>query len=172
MPAQQGEAISDTIANVVANKTDYFLAPISLALAEIQARRLRALGVTTKKRSSLLPEVPTIAEAGVARFDYPIWYGVWAPASTPAAVVDKLATDIARAMATPGQREWAAKHGSDPMTMTQAEFARFVLMEMKARRVSSKPRASNLNRYEFPAFVWAEDKHHKENGSIRHALPE
>ena len=52
-------------------------------------------GVTTKKRSSLLPEVPTIAEAGVSGFDYPIWYGMWVPAGTPAGVVDKLARDIA-----------------------------------------------------------------------------
>jgi tripartite-type tricarboxylate transporter receptor subunit TctC len=58
------------------------MAPIQLALADIRAGRLRALGVTTKKRSSLLPEVPTIAAAGVSGFDYPIWYGVWVPAGT------------------------------------------------------------------------------------------
>lgn len=72
-------------------RSDYQLAPIQLALVEIRAGRLRALGVTTKKRSSLLPEVPTIAEAGVSGFDWPIWYGVWVPAGTPAGVVDKLA---------------------------------------------------------------------------------
>ena len=83
-------------------------------MVDIRAGRLRALGVTTKKRSSLLPDVPTIAEAGVADFDYPIWYGVWVPAGTPAGVVDKLAKDIARALATPDLRDWLAKHGGDP----------------------------------------------------------
>jgi tripartite-type tricarboxylate transporter receptor subunit TctC len=77
----------------------------------------------------LLPEVPTIAEAGVAGFDYPIWYGVWVPTGTPAGVVNKLASDIAQVMATPDLRDWLAKHGADPMRMTQPEFARFVLSE-------------------------------------------
>jgi tripartite-type tricarboxylate transporter receptor subunit TctC len=132
VPARQGDAIADTIANTVAGRTDYLLAPIPLALADIRAGRLRALGVSTKKRSYLLPDVPTIAEAGVAGFDYPIWYGVWVPAGTPAAVVDKLAKDIARVLAAPDVRDALAKHGADPMSMTQPDFARFVLSESKA----------------------------------------
>jgi tripartite-type tricarboxylate transporter receptor subunit TctC len=132
VPARAGEAIGDTIANTVAGRTDYMLAPIQLALVDIRAGRLRPLGVSTKKRSSLLPEVPTIAEAGVGGFDYPIWYGVWAPAGTPAGVVDKLAKDIARALATPDLREWLAQHGADPMSMSQPEFARFVLSESES----------------------------------------
>ena len=108
------------------------MAPIQLALVEIRAGRLRPLGVSTTKRSSLVPEVPTIAEAGVAGFDYPIWYGVWTPSGTPARVVDQLAKDIARALAAPDLREWLAKHGADPMTMTQPEFARFVLSESES----------------------------------------
>ncbi len=132
VPARQGDAITDTIANTVAGRTDYLLAPIPLALADIRAGKLRALGVSTKRRSSLLPEVPTIAEAGIAGFDYPIWYGVWAPAATPAGVVDKLAKDIARVLAAPDLRDWLAKHGADPMSMTQPEFARFVLSESES----------------------------------------
>jgi len=132
VPARQGEAITDTIANTVAGDTDYMLAPIPLALADIRAGKLLPLGVTTKRRSSLLPEVPTIAEAGVAGFDYPIWYGVWAPKGTPVGVVDKLAKDFARVLATPDLREWLAKHGADPMSMTQPEFARFVLSESES----------------------------------------
>src|SRR5437879_2801324 len=132
VPARQGDAIADTIANTVAGRTDYLLAPIQLALADIRAGRLRALGVSTKKRSYLLPEVPTIAEAGVAGFDYPIWYGVWVPAGTPAGVVNKLAKDIARVLAAPDLRDWLARHGADPMSMTQPEFARFVLSESES----------------------------------------
>jgi tripartite-type tricarboxylate transporter receptor subunit TctC len=132
VPAQPGDAITETIASAVAGRTDYMLAPIQLALAEIRAGRLRPLGVSTKKRSPLLPEVPTIAEAGVADFDYPIWYGVWTPAGTPAGVVDKLAKDIARALATPDLRDWLANHGADPMRMSQPEFARFVLSESES----------------------------------------
>lgn len=109
MPAGPGDAIADTIDNAVAGHTDYLLAPIPLALADIRAGKLRALGVSAKKRSYLLPEVPTIAEAGVAGYDYPIWYGVWVPPGTPAGVVDKLAKDIARVLAAPDLRRLACK---------------------------------------------------------------
>ena len=129
VPARPSDAIADTIANTVAGRTDYLLAPIQLALVDIRAGRLRSLGVSSRKRSSLLPEVPTIAEAGVPDFDYPIWYGVWTQVGTPAGVVDKLSKDIARALAAPDLREWLAKHGADPMSMSQPEFARFVLSE-------------------------------------------
>jgi tripartite-type tricarboxylate transporter receptor subunit TctC len=132
VPAQPGDAIADTIANTVAGRTDYLLAPIQLALVDIRAGRLRPLGVSTRKRSSLLPEAPTIAEAGVPGFDYPIWYGVWTPVGTPAGVVDKLSKDIARALAAPDLREWLAKHGADPMSTSQPEFARFVLSESES----------------------------------------
>jgi tripartite-type tricarboxylate transporter receptor subunit TctC len=132
VPAQPGDAITETIASAVAGRTDYMLAPIQLALIDIRAGRLRPLGVSAKKRSPLLPEVSTIAEAGVADFDYPIWYGVWTPAGTPAGVVDKLAKDIARALATPDLRDWLVKHGADPMSMSQPEFARFVLSESES----------------------------------------
>ena len=74
----------------------------------------------------------SIAEAGVAGFDYSIWYGVWVPAGTPSGVVDKLAKDIARVLATPDVRDLLAKHGADPMSMTQPEFARFVLSESES----------------------------------------
>src|SRR3979490_701701 len=72
-----GDTTPQAIADTVAGRTTYMIAPISYATGDIRTGELRALGVTTKKRSPLLPEVPTIAEAGVPGFDYPIWYGVW-----------------------------------------------------------------------------------------------
>jgi len=127
-----GDTMPKAIADTVAGSTTYLIAPISYAEADIRSGRLRALGVTTNGRSPLLPEVPTIAEAGVAGFDYPIWYGVWTPVGTPTGVLDKLAKDIARALAAPDLREWLAKHGADPMSMPQPEFARFVLSESES----------------------------------------
>jgi len=132
VPAGPGEAIADVVANTVAGRTTYMMSPIQAALADIRAGKLVALGVTTNKRSSLLPEVPTIAEAGVVGYDFRIWYGVWAPAGTPAKVVDKLATDIGVAMSAPALREWVAEQGADPLSMTQPEFARFVLSESES----------------------------------------
>jgi tripartite-type tricarboxylate transporter receptor subunit TctC len=134
VPAKAGDAITDVIANTVAGGATYMMAPIQLALTDIRSGNLRALGVTTKSRSHLLPEVPTIAEAGVPGFDYPIWYGVWVPAGTPAAVVDKLAKDIARVLAAPELRAWLKEHGADRMSMTQPEFAGFVLEESESAK--------------------------------------
>ncbi|HTT20096.1 MAG TPA: tripartite tricarboxylate transporter substrate-binding protein [Candidatus Sulfotelmatobacter sp.] len=132
VPPEPGDAITNVIACTVAGRCAYMIAPIPLALADIRAGRLYALGVTTNKRSSLLPEVPTIAEAGVPGFDYPIWYGIWVRAGTPAAVVEKLGKDIARTLAVPDLRVQLAKHGADPMSMTQPEFAHFVLRESES----------------------------------------
>ena len=80
VPPKPTDAIADLIAGTIAGRTTYMMAPISLALPQIRDGKLLALGVTTARRSTLLPEVPTIAEAGVAGFDFPIWYGVWVPA--------------------------------------------------------------------------------------------
>ena len=129
LPARPGEAIADVTASTVAGRAEYQMVPIQLALADIRAGKLIALGVSGTRRSSLLPEVPTIAEAGVRGFDFPIWYGVWAPTGTPARLMERLARDIARALAAPDLRDFLAVHGADAMSMTQPEFAHFVLSE-------------------------------------------
>jgi tripartite-type tricarboxylate transporter receptor subunit TctC len=152
VPARPGDAIADVIANAIAGCTTYMMAPIPLALADIRAGKLLALGVTTKRRSSLLPEIPTIAEAGVAGFDYPIWYGVWVPAGTPAGVVDKLAKDIARALAAPDLADWLANHGADPIFMTQPEFARFVLSESESADRIIEAAGISLNQRDLPHY--------------------
>jgi tripartite-type tricarboxylate transporter receptor subunit TctC len=132
VPARGSDAIADTIANVIAGRTDYALSPIPTTLPHIVAGRLVPLGVSSARRSSALPDVPTLAEAGVPGFDFPIWYGIWAPAATPAGVVQKLAQDIARALSDPAVRASLAKHGGEPMSMTQPDFTRFVLGESES----------------------------------------
>src|SRR5262245_27675972 len=129
VPPSPDDSNVDTIANAIARRFTYCLVPISLAMTHIRSGALVALGVSTARRSTLLPEVPAIAEAGVAAFDFPIWYGVWGAAGTPIGVVDKLANDIGRVLAGRDMREWIAQHGGEPMIMTQAEFARFVESE-------------------------------------------
>src|SRR5882762_1283378 len=129
VPPQPTDAIADVLAATIEGRTTYMIAPISITLTPIRDGRLFPLGVTTARRSILLPEVPTIAEAGVAGFDFPIWYGIWVPAGSPTAVVNKLSRDIARVLAGPDLRDWIAKHGGEPMNMTQPEFARFVQSE-------------------------------------------
>jgi tripartite-type tricarboxylate transporter receptor subunit TctC len=132
VPARRSDAIADTIANTIAGRTDYALSPIPTTLPHIRAGRLLPLGVSSAQRSSALPDVPTVAEAGVPGFDFPIWYGIWAPAATPAGVVQKLAEDIARALSDPAVGASLTKHGGEPMSLTQPDFGRFVLGESES----------------------------------------
>jgi tripartite-type tricarboxylate transporter receptor subunit TctC len=120
------EAITDTMTG----RVTYFFSPISAALPNIREGKLVALGVSTAKRSSALPNVPTIAESGLPGFDYNLWVGLWAPAGTPQDVVDKINADIAKVLAMPDMRERLAALGAEPMTMTPAEFRKFMRDEM------------------------------------------
>lgn len=129
LPANAADAISDTIAKTAAGHTDYAMSPIAIAGPHLRRGELLALGVSTARRSALLPQVPTIAEAGLTGFDFPIWYGLWAPAGTPDAVVHALARDVSRALTAPDLRDWLTGHGAHHIGMTQAEFARFVHAE-------------------------------------------
>ncbi len=132
VPPLPTDSNANMIANVIAGRITYCMAPISLARPAIQDGRLVALGVTTARRSTLVPDVPTIAQAGLAGFDFPIWYGIWVRAGTPAGVVDKLVQDIGGVLTGQDLRDWVAKHGGEPMIMTQPEFARFVLSESES----------------------------------------
>jgi tripartite-type tricarboxylate transporter receptor subunit TctC len=116
-------------ANTIAGRTDYALSPIPTTLPHIRSGRLVPLGLSSARRSSALPDVPTVAEAGVPGFDFPIWYGIWAPGATPAGVVQTLAEDIARALSDPGVR---ASLVGEPMSMTEPDFTRFVLRESES----------------------------------------
>lgn len=127
VPPGPNAGIGDVIAGTIEGRTTYMFAPISaITLPRIADGSLIALGVSTLHRSSLLPGVPTIAEAGVDGFEFPIWYGLWAPAGTPAEVVETLARDVAAVMAEPAMSDWLAQHGADRINLTRSEFERFV----------------------------------------------
>jgi tripartite-type tricarboxylate transporter receptor subunit TctC len=120
------EAITDTMTG----RVTYFFSPISAALPNIREGKLVALGVSTAKRSSALPNVPTIAESGLPGFDYNLWVGLWAPAGTPQEVVDKVNADVAKVLAMPDVRERLAALGAEPMVMTSVEFRKFMREEI------------------------------------------
>jgi tripartite-type tricarboxylate transporter receptor subunit TctC len=136
-----GEAIADMLAQMVAGRAHYMMGPIPTFLPAIRDGSLVALGVSTSQRSPLIPDIPALAEVGVGKFNFPIWYGVWAPAGTPASVINQLATDIQYAEGSPDMRAWLQEHGAEPMRMTQLEFARFVMNESEraSRKSASRP---------------------------------
>ena len=121
---------AEAIVDVVGGRVDTYFAPISAVLPFIQSGKARALAVTTARRSSQLPDVPTISEAGVAGFEFVLWFGLWAPTGTPAPVVNKIWKDFTRALAEPGVREKLATLGNETMSMTPAEFRKFVHQEV------------------------------------------
>jgi tripartite-type tricarboxylate transporter receptor subunit TctC len=120
------EAISDTIAGRVC----CYFAPINAALSHVHGGKAIALAVSSAQRSSLLPNVPTIAESGVPGFDYTLWVGLWGPAAMPAELVDKINADVRKALASPDLAERLTKLGTLPMNMSPQEFSQFVRREL------------------------------------------
>jgi tripartite-type tricarboxylate transporter receptor subunit TctC len=96
----------------------------------IRSGQVRALGVTSLKRMSILPDVPTIAESGVPGFDVSNWLGVLAPAGTPAPVIDTLSRDLTKAMADADMRKQLTEAGIEPLSGTPAQFSAFTKTEI------------------------------------------
>ena len=121
-----GEVFPD----LLGGRVDTYFAPVSAGLPYIQSGKLRALAVTSAKRSSQLPNVPTMAEAGVPGFEFILWFGLWGPSGIPAPVVDRIRMGFTGALADPGVREKLATLGNEVMIMTPAEFSKFVRREI------------------------------------------
>jgi len=120
----------EVITNILSGAVHGYWAPISAALSNVKSGKLRALAVSTAKRNPLLPDVPTTGEAGIKGADSPLWFGVWAPAGTPADIVNKISADIRKALADPGVKEKLHNLGNDTMDMSPREFSDFVDSEM------------------------------------------
>lgn len=117
-----GAALIDLLGGHV----DLSFPTISASLPLIKAGRLRALGITSVKRSSLLPELPTIAEAGVPGFEIVGWYGIVGATGMPKDVVARLSTEIARLLKTPEVRERMLKEGAEPVGSSPEEFSAYL----------------------------------------------
>lgn len=99
-------------------------------IQHIHAGKLRALGVTTKKRVASLPDVPTIHEAGVNGFEATAWFGLYGPANMPAALSQRISRDVNEVLASPGIKERFAKFAAEPGALSQPEFTRYVETEL------------------------------------------
>ncbi len=92
----------------------------------VKSGQLKALGTTGAARSSVLPNVPTVAEAGLPGYEATIWLGIMAPAGTPKAIVDKLNAEINRIISTPAIKDVWARQGAVPMNMSPEQFAKYM----------------------------------------------
>jgi tripartite-type tricarboxylate transporter receptor subunit TctC len=99
-------------------------------MPHIKSGKLRALGVSTAQRIPQLPNVPTIIEAGVPGYEVVQWYGLLAPAGTPAPIVARLHAEVLKALERPEVRERFISEGADPVTSTPAQFQAFIKSEI------------------------------------------
>lgn len=117
-----GEALTE----VITGRVDYYFSPIGLATPFLKDNKLVALAISSKTRSSALPDVPTSVEAGLPNSDYEVWIGMFAPAKTPRAIVNRLNEEAAKALRSPELRERFKTLVMDPMIMSATEFDDFL----------------------------------------------
>jgi tripartite-type tricarboxylate transporter receptor subunit TctC len=116
--------------DLLAGQTQLMFDNIANALPQVKAGKLRALAVTTSKRSPAVPDLPTLDEAGLPGFDLTTWFGVFVPAKTPQEVVDKLNAEIVRALSSKELRDRLTAMGTEPPSITKpSDFATFVQRE-------------------------------------------
>jgi tripartite-type tricarboxylate transporter receptor subunit TctC len=118
------------VMDVVAGRATITFSPASTVVGQIAAGKLTALATAAKKRASVLPGVPTMAEAGLPDLDTSLWFGLLAPAGTPRPVIDKLAAAAHQAMHAPAALEALGKQGYDPLDAGPDEFAAFIRSEI------------------------------------------
>jgi tripartite-type tricarboxylate transporter receptor subunit TctC len=117
-----GEVFPD----LLSGRVDTYFAPISAGLPYIQAGKLRALAITSAKRSNQLPNVPTIAESGVPKFEFALWFGLWGPVGIPEPVLAKIRKEFGAALADAAVRGKLSELGNEVMVMTPAQFQKTI----------------------------------------------
>ncbi|WP_348682550.1 Bug family tripartite tricarboxylate transporter substrate binding protein [Acidovorax soli] len=118
-------AVTDLLGNQIAIMFDN----MPSVIPHVRSGKLRAIAITTSKRSAELPDVPTIAEAGVPGYEAMSWFGMFAPAATPKPVLDKLTGALAKVLANPEVKKKIADQGGEPVNETPAQFATFIKSE-------------------------------------------
>ncbi|HZQ60662.1 MAG TPA: tripartite tricarboxylate transporter substrate binding protein [Casimicrobiaceae bacterium] len=116
------KAISAALQDVVGGQVDNAFAAVPSAIGLIRGGKLRALAVSSAHRNASAPDVPTIAELGYPNFDVSPWWGILAPAGTPAPIVDKINADVAEVLRSPETQAFLKDQGAEPLVMTRQQF--------------------------------------------------
>ena len=135
--------VGPAMAGVLAGDVQLFFAQSSAALAHVKSGKVIALGVASPKRIVAAPELPTIAEAGLPGFEVISWYGLVAPAGTPAPIVERLQVEIAKALASSDVREKISPLGAEPLGNSPVEFA--TMQRAEAARWAKLARDANIH---------------------------
>jgi tripartite-type tricarboxylate transporter receptor subunit TctC len=121
----------DMRSSVIGGHVHMMFDAITVMAEGVRSGQLVALGTTGKQRSSVMPDVPTVAEAGVPGYEATIWLGVMAPVKTPKPVIDKLNAEIVKIMTRPDVKEAWAKQGAVPLPMSPAEFDQYLRADIE-----------------------------------------
>ncbi len=121
-----GPALTDLVGGQVSALAD----PLPSSYPHVKGGRLKALAVTSRERIAFLPEVPTMAESGFPDFEMLSWYGLWGPPGTPREIIERLASEVSKAVKSPEMQEKLASQGFLPRGSTAAEFAAYVKDEV------------------------------------------
>jgi tripartite-type tricarboxylate transporter receptor subunit TctC len=111
---------------VLGGQVDLMFDAISTIVSQVRAGKVKALGTTGKARSSVTPDIPTVAEAGVPGYEATIWLGLMAPAATPKPILERLSNEVRKVINAPDVKDNWAKQGAVPMAMAPEEFGKFV----------------------------------------------
>jgi tripartite-type tricarboxylate transporter receptor subunit TctC len=118
------------VIDLVAGQVQFMFATAASVIPQVQSKRLRALAVTSLKRSPSMPELPTVDESGVARFEAITWHGIVVPAATPPAIVERINAEFNRALATAEMKERLSAQGVEARGGTPAEFSAYLKSEI------------------------------------------
>jgi tripartite-type tricarboxylate transporter receptor subunit TctC len=130
-----GPAVTD----VIAGHVDVLIASAPSIYQQVKAGKVRALGVTSKGPSSVVPDLAPLASMGLPGYSFELWWGVLAPAKTPREIVEQVNADMNRILATPEMREVLLREGAEPATMTPAKFAQTIRDEIEGwKKVAKK----------------------------------
>ena len=117
------------MADLLGGQIDFLMDPVPTAVGQVQAGKVVPIAITSAKRSPLLPNVPTFIELGVKNFEVSTWFGLFAPAKTPPAVLARLTAALNDALRDPEITQTMASKGMDPLRKSPAEMAQYVGQE-------------------------------------------
>ncbi|HKA45600.1 MAG TPA: tripartite tricarboxylate transporter substrate binding protein [Burkholderiales bacterium] len=124
------KGVPEALIDLMTGRTHYFLTPLVPALPFLKDGRLLPLAVTTARRTPVLPDVPTMAEAALPGYEFQAWFGVFAPAKTPRPVIARVGKEVARIVELPDIKQQMQIQGEEGRASTPEEFARFLRAEI------------------------------------------
>jgi tripartite-type tricarboxylate transporter receptor subunit TctC len=124
------KGMAPALTDLMAGNVQVLIVSLPSVTGQMKSGRLRALGVTSAKRTSYMPELPTIAESGLPGYESSLWWGMFAPAKTPKPVIDRLNAEVHKAIAGPEMKKLYVEFGAEPAPTTPEAFSAMVKTEI------------------------------------------